>query len=492
LRQLAGLQDKDDWDRWNDARDNGFPASLASSGGSEYIPEAIPGAYELDDYGEWSDTEEYGLMWSPRGVDADWAPYRDGYWRWFPSYGWTWVSYEPWGWTPYHYGRWAYVRDRWRWTPLININFVNINARPRYDWRWRPHHVAFFGWGGDYGRGYRDGYYDGYWKGFRDGRYGYLGWCPLSPRDRHYGPNDRAPRLEELGNFRARGGVSGMDARRFAGGRALVSRSLLNASVPAGSEVRGGRGFAALAFVRNDDLKPLHRVTPTRSDAVARGRFARRIETPIIFRRTPGGPLPAVRQSRDGWNRGARERREGPNRDERMRDGQRTSAPIGRGADTNPSEPRRGSDGRDDQPWRPWRPWRRPDYRPAERVDAPPSRSRESRERRDAAPNERVIERVRENRGAPRNEPPSRDERRSDDAPRRPDPPSHPNFRRREAPREAPRRQEERREIRRPDAPRHDNSPPRNMERPSSPPPARHSAPQRSPERSWPRRPNTQ
>ena len=122
-------------------------------------------SYDLDNYGEWIDTPEYGRMWRPRGVDDDWAPYRDGYWRWFPSYGWTWVSYEPWGWTPYHYGRWAYVRDRWCWAPFINIGLV-------VDWRWRPHHVVFFGWGGGYNRGYRDGYYDGYWKGFRDGRYG--------------------------------------------------------------------------------------------------------------------------------------------------------------------------------------------------------------------------------------------------------------------------------------------------------------------------------
>ncbi|HEY6400927.1 MAG TPA: FecR family protein, partial [Blastocatellia bacterium] len=313
LHQISGLQDKDDWDLWNDARDKGFPSSLASSGSSEYIPEAVPGAYDLDNYGEWIDTEEYGRMWSPRGVDADWAPYRDGYWRWFPSYGWTWVSSEPWGWTPYHYGRWAYVRDRWCWAPLINVNIVNINTRPRYDWRWRPHHVAFFGWGGDYGRGYRDGYYNGYWKGFRDGRYGYLGWCPLSPHDRHYGPRDKAPRLEELRNFRARGGVSGMDARRFTGGRALVSRSLLNAPVPPRGEARGEKGFAAMAFVRNDDLKPLQRVAPTRSDAVARGRFARRIEAPIVFRRTPGGPLPGPRPNRDGRNRDDRERREGLN-----------------------------------------------------------------------------------------------------------------------------------------------------------------------------------
>jgi hypothetical protein len=522
LYRLTGLEDQDDWDRWNDARDNGLTPSLASSDSEQYIPEAIPGAYDLDNYGEWIDTEEYGRMWSPRGVDADWAPYRDGYWRWFPSYGWTWVSYEPWGWTPYHYGRWAYVRDRWCWAP-----FININIGRGFDWRWRPHHVAFFGWGGDYNRGYRDGYYDGYWKGFRDGRYGWLGWCPLSPRDRHYGPRDNAPRLEALGNFRARGGVSGMDARRFTGGRVAVSRALLNAPIPPRGEItahsRGEKGIAAPAFVRNEDLRPLQRITPTRSDAVARGRFARRIEAPIIFRRTPGGvSIPGSRPNREGRNREDRNRedrnREDRNREERMRDGQRTSAPVRPEADPNPSEPARNPNGRGE------RPGRLPDYKPAERVDAPPPRPRETREsgepreRRDGPSRERMIDRDRDGGGAaPRNERPGRDERRSDDGPRRHDQPDRPNIERREVPRQPEDRREMRRpdptpsrdnsprETRRPDPPSRDNSP-RAPERPSSPPPAparpsspppnRESAPQRpaerSPERSGPRRPNIQ
>src|SRR5262249_21410138 len=74
LYQINGLEDKNDWDRWNDARDNGLSSTLASSDSANYIPDAIPGAYDLDNYGEWIDTEEYGRMWCPRGVGADWAP----------------------------------------------------------------------------------------------------------------------------------------------------------------------------------------------------------------------------------------------------------------------------------------------------------------------------------------------------------------------------------------------------------------------------------
>jgi hypothetical protein len=423
-------------------------------------------------------------MWCPRGVGDDWAPYRDGYWRWFPSYGWTWVSSEPWGWTPYHYGRWAYVRDRWCWGPFINVTIGS-------DWRWRPHHVTFFGWGGDYNRGYRDGYYDGYWNGFRDGRYGWLGWCPLSPRDRRYGPKDH-PRLEALGNFRARGGVSGMDARHFTGGRVHVARALLNAPTLHDAR-RGEKGFAAPAFVRNDDLKPLQRITPTRSDAVYHGRGARRFESPIVFRHPPGSTVtPGPRPNRDG-----RDGRQGPNRDERMRDGQRTSAPIGPGGDSNQSEPGRNPNSRGD------RPWRMPDYKPPERGAAPPPRSGETRdsrepeeskernEKRDRDSRERMNERAKDNGGGPaRNEGPRRDERRSDDSPRRPDQPDRPNDRPNFERRETPRQGDDRREMRRPDPPSHDNSPremrrpdppPRAPERPSSPPPQ--SAPSRAPER---------
>ena len=321
--RVASLEDKDNWDRWNDRRDDDLFARMNSSHSARYIPVAIPGVYDLDNYGEWIEMPEYGWMWCPRGVAPGWAPYRDGYWRWYPLYGWTWISYEPWGWAPYHYGRWAYVRNRWRWAPFVNIGLG-------FDWRWRPHHVVFFGWGGRYNRGYTDGYYDGYWDGFRDGQYGWLAWCPLSPRDRHYGPRRNAPRLEALGNFREPGGVSGTDARRFSSGRVVVSRDVLNAPVPPREVItaplrgeRGGeRGPAAPALVRNEDLKPRETVAPTRNDTVARGRVARRIEAPVIMRRIPVDASGAIR-SRDGAASGSL-----PTRDGRARDG-RTAAVTG-------------------------------------------------------------------------------------------------------------------------------------------------------------------
>ncbi len=419
LYRITGLKDEDDWDRWNDRRDEALFSRADSSDSVRYVPVAIPGVYDLDNYGEWIETEEYGRMWSPRGVAADWAPYRDGYWRWFPTYGWTWISYEPWGWTPYHYGRWAYVRNRWCWAPVVNVNVIDV--RPVTVWRWRPHHVVFFGWGGSYNRGYRDGYYDGYWKGFRDGRYGWLGWCPLGPRDRRDGPGDDARRIEALGNFHAPGGVSGMDARRFTGARVSVSREALNAppltrammAERHRSDGDSRRDFAPPALVRNEDLKPFEPMAATRSEAVARGRFARRIEAPVVFRRDRSGRI--------------------------------TAPPIGRGDIPNPPASPRVPNERIE------RPSRMPDYKRPERVAAPPPRSRET----EHAPSERAIERRKENDNSPRDESPSRDERRFDDASRRHD---SPEWRRGER-REEARQPDERRETRRDDRPSHDDPP---------------------------------
>ena len=135
-----------------------------------YVPSYVPGAYDLDRYGDWQNLDGYGHAWSPR-VETGWAPYRDGYWMLDDPYGMTWVSNEPWGYAPYHYGRWASVGDRWYWIPegadtrpayapaLVaflpatganQIGWVPLApgdayAPAYYDENWQPHYV-----GGDY------------------------------------------------------------------------------------------------------------------------------------------------------------------------------------------------------------------------------------------------------------------------------------------------------------------------------------------------------
>jgi len=98
----------------------------------QYLPADIPGLYDLDDYGDWIDVNDYGHCWAPR-VSSGWAPYRSGYWDVDDLWGPSWVSSEPWGWAPYHYGRWAFVNQRWFWVP------VEVRTRPVYS----PALVAF-------------------------------------------------------------------------------------------------------------------------------------------------------------------------------------------------------------------------------------------------------------------------------------------------------------------------------------------------------------
>jgi hypothetical protein len=98
----------------------------------QYVNSYIPGLYDLDYYGDWSDLNGYGYAWSPR-VDAGWMPYQTGYWYTDYPYGPTWVSSEPWGYAPYHFGRWAFVGDRWYWVP------DRMNVEPVYS----PALVAF-------------------------------------------------------------------------------------------------------------------------------------------------------------------------------------------------------------------------------------------------------------------------------------------------------------------------------------------------------------
>ena len=120
----------DEWDRWNDARSD-YVARAASY---RYLPADAYGAAELDQYGSWRETRDYGAIWVPT-VASGWTPFSRGVWRWDPVYEWTWVDQAPWGWTTAHYGRWVYVDGYWAWAPGPRM------ARTTY----LPATVAFYG-----------------------------------------------------------------------------------------------------------------------------------------------------------------------------------------------------------------------------------------------------------------------------------------------------------------------------------------------------------
>ncbi|CAM4070418.1 DUF6600 domain-containing protein [Roseateles saccharophilus] len=85
---------------------------------ARYVSPEMTGAEDLDRYGRWESSPDYGSVWIPTAiVVADWAPYRYGHWAWSRHWGWTWVDDAPWGFAPFHYGRWVSWGGRWCWAP---------------------------------------------------------------------------------------------------------------------------------------------------------------------------------------------------------------------------------------------------------------------------------------------------------------------------------------------------------------------------------------
>ncbi|MBH1963755.1 MAG: chromosome partitioning protein ParA [Comamonadaceae bacterium] len=104
---------RDSFDQWVASRDTLDERSTSA----RYVSPGVPGYQQLDAYGDWNQDANYGAVWYPRVTVNDWAPYRDGQWRWVEPWGWTWVDDAPWGFAPFHYGRWAQIGPRWAWVP---------------------------------------------------------------------------------------------------------------------------------------------------------------------------------------------------------------------------------------------------------------------------------------------------------------------------------------------------------------------------------------
>lgn len=134
----------DQFDNWCSQRDY-HEAHLASY---RYVSPSMIGYEDLDDYGGWQTSGEYGAVWYPRHVEGGWAPYHNGHWAWVQPWGWTWVDDAPWGFAPFHYGRWVYVGGNWGWCPgpRVVAGYGGPPIRPQF----APALVAFFGgahWG---------------------------------------------------------------------------------------------------------------------------------------------------------------------------------------------------------------------------------------------------------------------------------------------------------------------------------------------------------
>lgn len=150
------------------------PAAQAAS-----LPPAVQqmtGCEELQQYGTWQSTPDYGEVWYPQ-VDADWVPYREGSWSYVAPWGWTWVDADAWGFAPFHYGRWVQVGGRWGWVPVSPG--VTVTATPVY----APALVTFFGLGAAAAIG--AGYGSGAGPAFSHGN---IGWVPLGPGEPYRPP----------------------------------------------------------------------------------------------------------------------------------------------------------------------------------------------------------------------------------------------------------------------------------------------------------------
>lgn len=149
----------DAFDDWCQVRNRREDESVSA----RYVSPDVVGSEDLDAYGTWRQTPQYGAVWVPTEAPG-WAPYAYGHWVWISPWGWTWVDDAPWGYAPFHYGRWVSFGSYWGWAPGP---YAGGWARGWY----APALVSWYGgpgWGIGVGFG---GIGFGYGGGF--------GWCAL-------------------------------------------------------------------------------------------------------------------------------------------------------------------------------------------------------------------------------------------------------------------------------------------------------------------------
>ena len=190
-RLLAAANDV--FQQWSAERDRQSYGTQALAPYARYVSPEMTGAADLDTYGDWSETPEYGAIWQPRRVAPNWAPYRDGRWAWVEPWGWNWVGHEPWGFAPFHYGRWVRYGGAWAWVPGERVR------RPVYS-------PAMVAWASAPGVSLSFSIRD------RPER----GWSPLAPREIYVPVRRSSPRYvrEINGNQDRRDGRESMQKQR--------------------------------------------------------------------------------------------------------------------------------------------------------------------------------------------------------------------------------------------------------------------------------------
>ena len=270
---------RDAFAAWNDDRDRAESRPVAA----RYVSPEMTGADDLDRYGQWEQSPDYGPLWIPAGVAAGWAPYSSGHWAWVRPWGWTWVDDAAWGFAPFHYGRWVNYRNTWCWAPGTYV------ARPVY----APALVAWIGGPGvavsvSIGAGGPP-----------------VGWFPLAPHEVYVPSYRTSPRYARAINITQVSNVASItaivnntngaaDRRDFANLRFQNAVTVVPAGVltgrqpvgPAAAQFRGNPQIRALIA----DSRPAAAMTAA---PVARppvpGRAAQAPVRPPLSGRPPGG-----------------------------------------------------------------------------------------------------------------------------------------------------------------------------------------------------------
>ena len=292
--QISAAPAPDGFDDWCKVRDKREDNSISA----RYVAPGVVGAGDLDEYGAWRQTPDYGPVWIPSTVAPGWAPYSDGQWIYQNPWGWTWVDAAPWGFAPFHYGRWVSFGGYWGWAP------GPYGARPWY----APAMVAWFG-GPRFGIGFGFGFGGGF------------GWCPLGwgePFFPWYGAgrgyfrnvnisNTRITNINNVTNNyynnRNAGGLygrNGVGMPRYAttGGLTAVSRNTLEH----GLSVRGNAAKISPSAVRGLSSASIGRpdVSPTRASVLGSraGQPAARPSAGVTSRPTVSRMTPPASASR--------------------------------------------------------------------------------------------------------------------------------------------------------------------------------------------------
>lgn len=115
-------------DAW-DHQQTDYHDRYASAGASSLSSPYGYGMSDLNYYGSFTTLPGYGNVWQPYFIGANWSPFQDGAWAFYPGFGYMWVSGYPWGWMPYSYGNWAFASGfGWFWQPGY---WNSWNAVPR-------------------------------------------------------------------------------------------------------------------------------------------------------------------------------------------------------------------------------------------------------------------------------------------------------------------------------------------------------------------------